>query len=331
MTWGHGAHRKVLASIAASALLASLMTVFSPPAFGSHGGSHGSPPSVECASTDPAWNNEYWKVQIDNGALSTVETNVAGAISLDAEGAGTNNNDDPVYRTVLNFGGSVGADQVLSGTWETGEIRTLDLTLIGLTHVTFCFTDEGSEEDEAPVGPEPTTTLVSSTTTTAAGPTTTTAAGPTTTTSRDSWTTTTPGESTTTPAYDETTSDAANSADVTDSAVAGDESQPIESGEEVEGSKIDGSEWLGSEGSDDDRDTSDAGLIFGGSGEPPALGQVPISSNAIPDAQISHQWPTPLDLAILGALIAAIPVLVLIDRRKLDLRRLVGKAHPANR
>lgn len=332
ITWGHGARREALGLLAAFALLAALISVFSPRALGSHGGSHGNPPSVECASTDPAWNGDYWKVQANDGTLSTVETNVAGAISFGGDGSWTNNNDDAVFRIVLKVGEGVGS-QVLSGMWETGESGTIDLTLNGLAHVTFCFTLEVPEEPEptTTLGSSTTTTSASSTTTTSEGPTTTTPAGPTTTMSPDTWTAPTPGEPTT-PASDETTNAAANSTEESDSALASYASQANESGEEADGSKTDGSEWYGPEGSlpDADRDTTMAGLIVGGSGEPPALGQASIESNAVPDVvQTSHQWPTQVDLAILCALIAAIAVL--IDRRKLDFRRLVGKVHGGKR
>jgi hypothetical protein len=315
MTWGHDARRKALASIAVFALLASVITVFSPTALG-----NGNPPHVECASTDPAWNDGYWKVQIDNGTLSTVETNFAGAISLDADGSLTNNNENPVFRIVLKVGG-VGDDPVLSGIWETGEGGTIDLTLSGLAHVTFCFTDD------VPDDAEPTTTLGSSTSTTSASSTTTTAAGPTTTTSPDAWTAPTTGESTTTPASDDTKTNAAtNSIEISDSALAGDASEADASGEQAEESKTDSSEWPEPEGSLPvaDRDTIDAVPPMIGWGRPPASGQAIISSNAVPDGiRRSDQFPSLQDLAILGALIAAIAVVIV--SRRLDVRRLVGK------
>ncbi|MEX2135301.1 MAG: hypothetical protein WEB67_14255, partial [Acidimicrobiia bacterium] len=309
--------RRALALLAAFGLLASLITVFSPPALGD-----GNPPSVECSSTNPAWNGDFWKVEKDDGTLSEVETNVTGAITLAANGSWTNNNEDPVFRVVLKIDGDDDDDddenQVLSGMWKTGEGGTIDLTLNGLDHVTFRSTSEVSEE------PEPTTTTTISTTTTSAGATTTTSAGPTTTTSPDASTATTLGESPpTTPSDETTTNAAANPTEVSDSGLAGDASQADESVEEADGSETDGGDWLGPEGSlpDADRDTTVAGLMNGGSGEPPALGQASISSDADPDViRNSHQWPTQVDLAILGALIAAIAVL--IDRRRL--RRLVG-------
>jgi hypothetical protein len=45
----------------------------------------------------------------------------------------------------------------------------------------------------------------------------------------------------------------------------------------------------------------------------------------------SPHWLTLVDLAILGALMAAIAVLTLIDRGRLDLRRLVEKVHTGKR
>jgi hypothetical protein len=318
VTWGLDARRKGLALLAAVGLLASLIGVFSAPALGT-----GNSPSVECGSTDPAWNGDYWKVQNDNGTLGTVETNVAGAITLDADGSWTNN-ENPVFRVVLKVGEGVGDDQVLSGDWETGEGGSIDLALTGLAHVTFCFKDEVPEESEQ------TTTSTSPTTTTSTISTTTTSVGPTTTTSPAAGPPTTPGESTPTPASDETTTNgAANSTEASDSAAASSVSQADGSGKEADGSS-DGSDWQEPEGSslDADRDATVAAPMNGGSGEPSALGQAPISSNAVPDAtRNSEQWPTLEDLATLGVLIAAIAVLN--DRSRL--RRLVEKAHVGRR
>ncbi|CAN5763172.1 hypothetical protein BH23ACT4_BH23ACT4_00840 [soil metagenome] len=333
MTWRIGAPRKALALVAASALLASLIVVFSPPAWGNS-------PTVECASSNPEWDGDYWKIQIVNGTLSTVETNVSAAISLSANGSWTNNSDDDsVFRIVLKVGAS-GADQVVSGMWAPGEGGTIGMPLNALGHITFCFTD-GNDED---VEPEPTTTTTttttsaSSTTTTSAGVTTTTSAGPTTTTSPSLTTTTSPSLlTTTTPSSDATTTDATAistevdaSAEADDSALAGDPSQPSEPAGEAVVSEIVGSEADGPEGSlrDADRDTV-AGLIEDW-GSPPALGQESLPSNAAPGVSPSSQhWPTQVDLAILVALIAAIAVL--IHRRKLDLRRLFGKTHSDKR
>jgi hypothetical protein len=311
VTWGLDARRKGLALLAAVGLLASLIGVFSAPALGT-----GNSPGVECGSTDPAWNGDYWKVQNDNGTLGTVETNVAGAITLDADGSWTNN-ENPVFRVVLKVGEGVGDDQVLSGNWETGEGGAIDLALTGLAHVTFCFKDEVSEESEQ------TTTSTSPTTTTSTTSTTTTSAGPTTTTSPAAGPPTTPGESTPTPASDETTTNgAANSTEASDSAVAISVSQADGSGKEADGSSSDGSDWQEPEGSspDADRDTTAAAPMDGGSGEPPSLGQAAIPSSAVPGAtRKSQQWPTLVDLATLGALIAAIAVL----NNRSRLRRLV--------
>jgi hypothetical protein len=320
VTLGLGARRRALALLAAIGLTASLTAVFSPPALG-----NGNPPSVECYSTNPAWNGDFWKVEKDDGTLSDVDTNVTGAITLAANGSWTNNNEDPVFRVVLKIDDGDdedGESQVLSGIWETGEGGTIDLTLNGLDHVTFCSTSEVSEESE------PTTTTTIPTTTTSTSPTTTTSAGPTTSTSPDASTTTTP-------APDETaTSASANSTDVTDSTLASDAAQANESGNEGNGSATEGSDWVGSEGSlpDADRDTTVLGLTNGESGEPPALGQASISSNPVSDGiRSSPHWLTLVDLAILGALMAAIAVLALIDRGRLDLRRLVEKLHTGKR
>jgi hypothetical protein len=321
VTWGLGARRRALALLAAFGLTASLTTVLSPPALGD-----GNPPSVECSSTNPAWNGDFWKVEKDDGTLGEVETNVTGAITLAANGSWTNNNEDPVFRVVLKIDDGDDGDeesQVLSGIWETGEGGTIDLTLDGLDHVTFCSTSEVSEESE----PTTTTTTIPTTTTTAS-PTTTTSAGPTTSTSPDASTTTTP-------APDETaTSASANSTDVTDSTLASDAAQANESGNEGNGSATEGSDWVGSEGSlpDADRDTTVLGLTNGESGEPPALGQASISSNPVSDViRSSPHWLTLADLAILGALMAAIAVLTLIDRGRLDFRWLVEKVHLGKR
>ena len=312
--------RKALALLAASAVLGSLTVVFSPAAWGN-------PPSVECASDDPEWDDNYWKVQIDSGTLSTVETTLSGAISLDADGSWTNDNDDDsVFRIVLKVGSGVD-NQILSGMWEPGEGGTIDLTHNELGHVTFCFTDDDDDDSE-----EPESTTTTTTTTTSASFTTTTSAGPTTTTSSEELTATTLGGTTTTLASDETTTNAAASlTEVSDSALVSDPSEPNES-TEADGSKTDFSEWPGPEGSSPDanRDT-EAGLMIGGSG-PPAPGQAPISSNAVQDMiRSSDHWLTLANLAILGALIAAIAVVILIDRRRFDFRRLVVKAHPGKR
>jgi uncharacterized repeat protein (TIGR01451 family) len=155
MTWGHSARRRGLALLAAFTLLASLITVFSPAAQGQQG----NPPSVECASTDPAWNGDYWKVQINNGSaeLNNVETNVNDdAIIFDSDDVSdgsvtwTNNHEDEadVFRVVRKEGHDEG-DEAVNAIVPFGESRTLTLDP-DISHITFCFTDEAP-----PPPPEP--------------------------------------------------------------------------------------------------------------------------------------------------------------------------------
>jgi hypothetical protein len=137
----------------------------------------GNPPSVECASTNPLWNGEYWKVQINNGSLSTIETNVPGAITLSApSGIWTNNNNSAVFRIILKVGQGVGTDQTISGFWTTGQGGGVNLALPGLSHVTFCFTDAAGTTSTTAT----TTTTQASSTTTQASSTTTQGSTPTT-------------------------------------------------------------------------------------------------------------------------------------------------------
>ncbi|MEX1037842.1 MAG: hypothetical protein WDZ96_03185 [Acidimicrobiia bacterium] len=307
VTWGSVARRKALALAAAFCLLGSLIIVFSPPALG-----NGSSPSAECASTNPAWNGDFWKVEKDDGTLSEIETNMPGAITLTANGSWTNNNEDPVFRVVLKIDDEDdddGDDEqvVLSGIWATGEGGTIDVTLSGLDHVTFCFTSEVAES-------EPTTTTTSPATTTTAGPTTTTTAVPTTTTTPNATIATLTESTTTTPSDDTITNAAANPTDASDSDLTNDELQGDETVEEAEGSTTDDS-GLSPE---IDRDTAAAGLTNGGPGEPPTAEQESSSDAAPYVFRSSHQW-TLADLAILGALIAAIAGL--LARR--NLRRLI--------
>lgn len=308
-----------MAWLAACCLLASTTIVLSPPALGD-----GNSPSSECSSTDPAWNGDFWKIESDDGTLSDVETNIAGAITLATSGSWTNNNEDPVFRVVLKIDDDDDDEevQVFSGIWETGEGGTIDIALDELDHVTFCATSDVVEESESTT----TTTTLGSTTTTAAPVTTTTIAGTTTTTPGPATTTTaagtttttgpvaspaaTPDESTTTsPSEETTTNPAANPEESGASGIAGDGSQADET--------------VRTETDDNDsspdaaRDTTAAGPADGGPGDPPALGQE--ASDAGPDLFRSpHLW-TLADLAILGGLIAALGVLVY--RRRL--RRLV--------
>jgi hypothetical protein len=62
-----------------------------------------------------------------------------------------------------------------------------------------------------------------------------------------------------------------------------------------------------------------------GSGGPPESGQAAaVSSDVTSDPnQAARPWPTTVDLVILGALIGAAGMLA--ERRKLDLRKLIGK------
>jgi hypothetical protein len=99
-------------------------------------GENGNPPSVECA--DAQWNGNYWKVQVDDGDLGQVETNVPGAIDLKGDGSWTNTTTDPVFRIVLKVGQGVGEEQIIENPGGSGQ---LSLDLQGLSHVTFCFTD----------------------------------------------------------------------------------------------------------------------------------------------------------------------------------------------
>lgn len=307
-----GRERRGLALVAVFSLLASLTIVFSPPALG-----NGNSPSAECGSTDPAWNGDFWKVQNDGGAPGTVETNVAGAIDMDADGSWINN-ESPVFRVVMNVGIGVGDGLVLSGIWGTGDGGTVDLTLLGLGHVTFCFTDAFAES---------TTTTTSSTTTTSAGATTTTSAGATTTTTASPSTTTTSDASTptagesTTAESDETNSEpsdatatsTANLPEGSDSGQTNDASQGDEPVEETEESTTADNDLS----PETNRDTT-AAAGLSGPGEPPAPGQE--SSDAAPFVfRNPHQWAL-ADLAIIGALVAA--VVALLNRKRL--RRLVG-------
>ena len=158
------AKRRVMGVSGALLLLMALVTMLAAPAIGQQG----NPPSVECASTDPVWNGEYWKRQVNDGALGQIETNVAGAISLDSDGDWTNNNNDPVFRIILKVGQGTGTDQVISGLWETGEGGNIDLDLNGLSHVTFCFTAAGppTTEDTTPTTEDTTPTTEDTTPTT---------------------------------------------------------------------------------------------------------------------------------------------------------------------
>ena len=77
--------------------------------------------------------------------------------------------------------------------------------------------------------------------------------------------------------------------------------------------------------------TSVAGLMIQRSAKPPASAQgeaAPTDIRSDPN-QTSQQWPTLVDLTILGVLIGAAGMVA--ERSKLDLRRLLGRRGPANR
>lgn len=153
-------------------------------------GQEGNPPETEC--TSEAWNGEYWKIQYNDGVFGGVESNVsAGAITLNSNGSWTNNHDNPVFRIVLKTGTPY-PDVV-----HEPPVNPIDLTVQGLSHITFCFT----EEQETTTTTEATTTTTEATTTTTEATTTTTEA---TTTTTEATTTTTAGETTTTTAGETT-------------------------------------------------------------------------------------------------------------------------------
>jgi hypothetical protein len=149
--------------------------------------SQGNPPSVECASDDPAWNGRYLKIQVNDGVL-TNETEGDGQINLDGTTGivnWTNEDTDVVFRVVLKAGQGVGSDLVTAGWWVPSDGGTIDVDYVGLSHVTWCFADPDDE----------TTTTTEATTTTTEATTTSTEA---TTTSTEATTTTTEQETTTT-------------------------------------------------------------------------------------------------------------------------------------
>jgi hypothetical protein len=162
--------RAGLALIVVAGMVMSAALVLASPAAG-----QGNPPSEECASADPLWNGDYWKIQVNDGSLGSIEAEPDdGIITLNADGSWTNNHDSDVFRIILKVGQGVGSDVV-----HEPPVNPIDLNLNGLSHVTFCFTD-----------PPTTTTTVEETTTTAVEETTTTAAEETTTTVAEETTTT---------------------------------------------------------------------------------------------------------------------------------------------
>lgn len=157
-------------------------------------GQQGNPPEVECASD--IWTGEYFKVQVNEGVLGEVETNVPGAIGFSLEEgifSWTNLHTNDVFRWLFKSGRI--DDIVFEGRWSQGEGSAAEVPE-SLSHVTFCFT-----EPEVP----PSTTTTTSTTTpptttssTTTPPATTTTEPPTTTTLPEPTTTTEPPVPTTT-------------------------------------------------------------------------------------------------------------------------------------
>jgi hypothetical protein len=197
-------------------LVTGLPAFAAKPAHSSSGGQggQGNPPSVECASSDPLWNDEYWKIQMSNGLGSIDSGSVSGAISLDADGDWINNNSSAVFRIVLKVGQGVGVDSILSGFWTTGQGGTINLGTLGLSHVTFCFTDaQVTTTTTQPEQEETTTTTQAEQTTT-----TTQAEQTTTTTQAEQTTTTTQAEQTTTTTQAEQTTSTTQVRDETPSA-----------------------------------------------------------------------------------------------------------------
>ena len=164
----------------------------------------GNPPSVECASE--LWNGEYWKIQVNEGELGEIETNVPGAIQHvvfegNFEWANLHTND--VFRWLFKSGNEETIPW--DGRWAQGEGDSA-LMPENLSHITFCFTEEipPSTTTSTTTSTPPSTTTSTTTTlvtTTTVSPTTTTLPEPTTTTAPPDPTTTTtapPGTSTTT-------------------------------------------------------------------------------------------------------------------------------------
>lgn len=113
----------------------------------------GNPPDVQCASSDPAWNGTYFKVEVkDNGSLGTTEGD--GSINLTA-GSWTNTDDEAVFRVVYKTG-EVFPDDEQSGLWEKGEGAAL-LNPQGLSHITWCFTEPSTTTTPAAEDTTPTT------------------------------------------------------------------------------------------------------------------------------------------------------------------------------
>jgi hypothetical protein len=162
-------------------------------------------PATECASE--LWNGEYFKVQVDDGVLAEVETNVPGAISYSASDgvfSWTNQHTNDVFRWLFKSGRI--DDIVFEGRWSQGDGSSGEMPE-SLSHVTFCFTDP--EVPPSTTTEPPTTTTSSTTTTSTSTPpsttsstttslATTTTVSPTTTTQPEPTTTTAPPDPTTT-------------------------------------------------------------------------------------------------------------------------------------
>lgn len=132
--------RAGLAILTAVAMVAAMILLFgSAPALG-----QSSEPSTECASE--LWNEEYWKVQYNDNTdtFGTIQSSSVGngAITLNADGSWTNNTSYDVFRIVLKVGSGVGDDVV-----HEPPVNPIDLTIQGLSHITFCFTDPILELD----------------------------------------------------------------------------------------------------------------------------------------------------------------------------------------
>ncbi len=132
-----GLLRRAAALVTVGLLAAASALVIAPVA----GAQQGNPPSVECASD--LWNDEYWKVQVNDGVAGQIETNVGtGAISFQLTGGNivwTNQHSNAVFRVVFKTGQGAN-DKTEAGLWLTGEGATFSLP-DKLSHITFCFTE----------------------------------------------------------------------------------------------------------------------------------------------------------------------------------------------
>ena len=126
-----------LITLVGAAMLALLIGV---PAFGA-------PPSQECA--DPAWNGEYWKIEVDDRNFETVgdpETSLSaaeGTISLTIEKQGnkgvvtwSNHTDFGVFRIYEKYGRL--ADEITDASFPPGGPYTFEVQR-SISHITLCF------------------------------------------------------------------------------------------------------------------------------------------------------------------------------------------------